>query len=245
MKLNKPILIGIGIILVIIIVVVATQVLSEPAGAAGGGNTGSVSVSSTPSGASVYLDGSLKGTTPLTIARVSVGNHTLRLTKTGYQNYVTTVTVQARKTTTVSATLIPVTTSTIATTSIPTTSIPTTSTVNATTTTTILPTTSVATTTLLNLLPVVNLTASPTSGTSPLFVSFTVLCNDPDGTISSCLLIFGDGSAEGLSAVETLQFTNHTYVNGGNSSITRYAILNATDNDGAVGVSVKPIIVNP
>ena len=54
-----------------------------------------VSVSSTPSGASVYLDGTNSGVTPLTIPSVSYGTHTLRLTYNGYQDSSNTVTVSA------------------------------------------------------------------------------------------------------------------------------------------------------
>ncbi|MEI6842153.1 MAG: PEGA domain-containing protein [Methanomicrobiales archaeon] len=45
-----------------------------------------VSVSSTPSGASVNLDGINMGTTPLSIHSVSYGTHTMRLTYPGYQD---------------------------------------------------------------------------------------------------------------------------------------------------------------
>lgn len=57
--------------------------------------TASISVSSTPSGSSVYLDGTYKGTTPLTIPSVSYGSHTLKLTRSGYQDQSTVVTVSA------------------------------------------------------------------------------------------------------------------------------------------------------
>ena len=55
--------------------------------------TTQVSVSSTPSGASVYLDGTNKGTTPLTIPSVTYGTHTLRITYPGYQDSSNPVTV--------------------------------------------------------------------------------------------------------------------------------------------------------
>ena len=59
------------------------------------GTTTPISVSSTPSGATVYLDGSNKGTTPLTIPSVSYGAHNLRLTYPGYQDSSNAVTVSA------------------------------------------------------------------------------------------------------------------------------------------------------
>jgi len=54
-----------------------------------------ITVSSTPSAATVYLDGVAIGPTPLTIPTVSYGTHTLLLTKTGYQDSSNTVTVSA------------------------------------------------------------------------------------------------------------------------------------------------------
>ncbi|NYT17173.1 MAG: PEGA domain-containing protein, partial [Methanomicrobiales archaeon] len=45
---------------------------------------GSIYVFSYPAGANIYLDGTLKGTTPITITGVSAGSHKLALTKSGY-----------------------------------------------------------------------------------------------------------------------------------------------------------------
>jgi hypothetical protein len=50
-----------------------------------GGKPGTLTVQSVPSGASVSLDGSYAGTTPLTI-KVS-GKHTLTISKNGYKDY--------------------------------------------------------------------------------------------------------------------------------------------------------------
>ena len=52
---------------------------------------GLVSVSSTPSGASIYLDGTHKGTTPETIFDVPVGTHSILLTKSGYYDKTATI----------------------------------------------------------------------------------------------------------------------------------------------------------
>ncbi|MCK4590628.1 MAG: PQQ-binding-like beta-propeller repeat protein, partial [Candidatus Latescibacteria bacterium] len=49
-------------------------------------STGSVSVSSSPSGASVYLDGSYQGTTPKTITSIEEGSHTITLKLTDYED---------------------------------------------------------------------------------------------------------------------------------------------------------------
>jgi hypothetical protein len=67
--------------------------------------TGTVSVSSTPTGARVYLDGVDRGTTPVTITGVSPGVHLIRVTKSGYEDYSTGVFVRSGQTATVSITL--------------------------------------------------------------------------------------------------------------------------------------------
>jgi formylglycine-generating enzyme required for sulfatase activity len=48
--------------------------------------TGSISVSSSPSGAGIYLDGIYRGTTPMTIETVSAGSHIVTLNLTDYQD---------------------------------------------------------------------------------------------------------------------------------------------------------------
>ncbi|MFA5269008.1 MAG: PEGA domain-containing protein [Methanoregula sp.] len=49
--------------------------------------TGSVSVYSSPIGASILIDGFYSGTTPKTVNGVPAGNHILRLTLSGYNDY--------------------------------------------------------------------------------------------------------------------------------------------------------------
>ena len=68
--------------------------------------TGSIDVTSIPSGASFYLDGSYKGTAPKTISEVSTGSHTIKITKSGYEDYNEQVTVTAEETKTVIAELV-------------------------------------------------------------------------------------------------------------------------------------------
>ncbi len=63
---------------------------------------GSISVRSTPSGASVYLDGNYQGTTPMTISGVVKGGHMVELEKSGYYEWSGQVTVYAGQTTSVS-----------------------------------------------------------------------------------------------------------------------------------------------
>ncbi len=67
---------------------------------------GSISISSNPTGAAVYLDSEAKGvTTPTTLSDVPAGTHTIRLTKTGYQDWSQSVSVTSGQTTPVSATM--------------------------------------------------------------------------------------------------------------------------------------------
>jgi PEGA domain/IPT/TIG domain len=54
---------------------------------------GSITVSSIPSGANVYLDNEYKGLTPLTVKNVENGNHILLVRYTGYQDWTQNVAV--------------------------------------------------------------------------------------------------------------------------------------------------------
>lgn len=56
---------------------------------------GSISVSSQPSGASVYFNGNYRGATPLLISDLWPGTYTIRAEKTGYDAYTTTVQVSS------------------------------------------------------------------------------------------------------------------------------------------------------
>jgi hypothetical protein len=60
--------------------------------------TGSIQVISIPWNADVYLDGQLKGQTPVTIHGVSPGTHALKVTKDGYKDYTTSVSITDSKT---------------------------------------------------------------------------------------------------------------------------------------------------
>ncbi|WP_321507911.1 PEGA domain-containing protein [uncultured Methanoregula sp.] len=67
---------------------------------------GSLSISSTPSGANVFLDNNFIGITPLTVNDVAAGSHILTLRYDGYQDYSTTTLVNTGATSTVSAVLV-------------------------------------------------------------------------------------------------------------------------------------------
>ncbi|KAF1078324.1 PEGA domain-containing protein [Methanogenium sp. MK-MG] len=73
--------------------------------------TGAVSVTSNPSYAAVYLDGTYEGQTspgrPLVISAVSAGSHTVMVRLSGYTDSVSTITVNSGQTTSVSAELTP------------------------------------------------------------------------------------------------------------------------------------------
>ncbi len=70
---------------------------------------GELSVSSTPSDASVYVDGSYAGTTPLSIT-VDAGYHSVTIRKSGYVSWTGSTTVAAGQTAYLSGSLSPVTT---------------------------------------------------------------------------------------------------------------------------------------
>jgi hypothetical protein len=58
---------------------------------------GSVAVSSDPPGAAVYLDGESKGDTPVFIYGVMIGQHSLKLVKSGYEDIEKQITVEELK----------------------------------------------------------------------------------------------------------------------------------------------------
>ena len=90
--------------------------------------------------------------------------------------------------------------------------------------------------TVPNLPPTAALTVTPTSGTGPLTVSAsTAGSSDPDGTVSSTSMDFGDGSAavSGPSA-------SHIYSTAGTYSVT----ATVTDNLGATATKSVAVVVS-
>ncbi|MDI3474741.1 MAG: hypothetical protein PWQ95_469 [Thermococcaceae archaeon] len=69
-----------------------------------------LSITSDPSGASVYVDGSYAGETPLSDYQVSPGEHTVEVRKEGYEPYTKKITVSAGEKASVSATLVAIAT---------------------------------------------------------------------------------------------------------------------------------------
>ncbi len=70
---------------------------------------GSLTVSSTPEGAQVYINESIQELpTPVTIQGLPEGDYVLRLSKNGYEDLITSVTIMRRQTAIMSANVIPV-----------------------------------------------------------------------------------------------------------------------------------------
>jgi hypothetical protein len=92
--------------------------------------TGSFQISSSPSGASVWVDGVVQaGMTPITVTGLTQGNHWVELEKTGYEHWETQAYAQVGATTNIFANLVPGT----STTTVPTTAATTAQTTGATT----------------------------------------------------------------------------------------------------------------
>ena len=67
--------------------------------------TGTVQATSSPSGADLYWDGAYRGSTPGRIDQVSPGRHAIRMSTTGYQEFIATVDIDGGETATVHADL--------------------------------------------------------------------------------------------------------------------------------------------
>jgi hypothetical protein len=70
--------------------------------------TGSIKITSSPSGAEVYMDNEYHGTTPNTINAVPAGNHTVEVREPGYKPWSQDITVTSGSTASVSPSLVPV-----------------------------------------------------------------------------------------------------------------------------------------
>lgn len=69
--------------------------------------TGSLNIVTSPKGADIYVDGNYKAESPYVVTSLAPGTHTLRLHKAGYDEYLSTVTVNAGSQTQVSFTFTP------------------------------------------------------------------------------------------------------------------------------------------
>jgi hypothetical protein len=90
-----------------------TTYLSQALTPVSGPTTGAIAVTSNPSYASVSLDGVYQGQTepgsPFIISEVAAGTHTVMVRLTGYEDSVSSVTVNSGQTSTVEAALVPAT----------------------------------------------------------------------------------------------------------------------------------------
>ena len=75
-------------------------------------STGSIAVTSSPSGAEIYIDNAYKGITPLTVDGVAAGTHAVRVALAGYSDWSTSVLVGSGSTASASASLAAVPTQT-------------------------------------------------------------------------------------------------------------------------------------
>ena len=67
--------------------------------------TGALAVDSRPTGARVFLDDKLVGTTPMALPSVSAGSHPIRLEREGYRHWSSSVRVVASEQNRVTASL--------------------------------------------------------------------------------------------------------------------------------------------
>ena len=72
-----------------------TATTSTSSSSATTAKTGGLSVQYMPSGAAVYVDGSKKGTTPCELSGLSAGNHTVKISLSGYETATRTVSITA------------------------------------------------------------------------------------------------------------------------------------------------------
>ncbi|HLX59861.1 MAG TPA: PKD domain-containing protein [Planctomycetota bacterium] len=94
--------------------------------------------------------------------------------------------------------------------------------------------------TYMNQPPVAVLSASPTQGPEPLTVNFDITGSlDPDGTLTSRIIDFGDGNVYAFPADISIVTVSHTYPTNGTFSAT----LTVTDNSNATATASKLIIV--
>ncbi len=68
---------------------------------------GSLKIRSNPQGARVYIDGTYKGTTPISIPSIRAGTHEIRIKMSGYEEWVENVYVEANQRTDIYASLVP------------------------------------------------------------------------------------------------------------------------------------------
>jgi hypothetical protein len=83
------------------------QVAMTPSGTTPVKASGTVQIVSSPAGADVLIDNIFRGYTPVTLAEIDAGQHTLALKYSGYQDYVSTISVAAGQSVPVAVTMTP------------------------------------------------------------------------------------------------------------------------------------------
>jgi hypothetical protein len=76
---------------------VQVQPTSSGSAVSSSDTTGSLSITTTPAGAVVSVDNEAKGISPTMISGLAPGTHALKITKAGYQDFSTTITIEAGK----------------------------------------------------------------------------------------------------------------------------------------------------
>jgi len=76
---------------------VQVQPISSGSAVSSSESTGSLSVTTTPAGAVISVDNEAKGISPTMISGLSPGTHALKIAKAGYQDFSTTITIEAGK----------------------------------------------------------------------------------------------------------------------------------------------------
>ncbi|MGB9600386.1 MAG: PEGA domain-containing protein, partial [Myxococcota bacterium] len=61
------------------------------------GATGNINIQSEPKGAEVYLDGTFMGNTPLALKDIDAGEHVIKVSKAGYVDAETTITLNPKE----------------------------------------------------------------------------------------------------------------------------------------------------
>ncbi|MGV0958313.1 MAG: PKD domain-containing protein [Limnohabitans sp.] len=84
--------------------------------------------------------------------------------------------------------------------------------------------------------PTASLSATPVTGTAPLTVTFTGSATDPDGTVVTSVLDFGDATS-----TSPTQGGSHNYLTAG----TYTAKLTVTDNQNLTGQATVQVVVSP
>ena len=78
---------------------------AEPTPSTMGRFVGGLSVDSRPTGARVYIDGKLIGTTPLAVPSIGAGEHAVRLERDGYRRWSSSIRIVANEGNRVTASL--------------------------------------------------------------------------------------------------------------------------------------------